>query len=216
MTRKQGKDKRKARQAKVFDRLILCGSSNHKSLKKSKYFSVPFPSAKIINRAQGGANVLPGTELSYSPQFVGRTGTEIEPTALYVLNLSFNELLKTADQLEACAEAYTFRTLQTLDLLFSYKLRKNQLLVGLPLPRLSVSLFQKQITIVQGLKEALDRKGIKSFDIFPEIPSTLTQNDRLYFKSNKDRFHFSEEVDNISATIISDNIKLFLKGAAVV
>ena len=106
------------------------------------------------------------------------------------------------NQLETCAKAYTFRTLQTLDLLFSYKLRKNQLLVGLPLPRLSVDLFQRQLSIVQELKEALDRKGIKSFDIFPEIPSTLTQNDRLYFRSNKDKYHFSEEVDNISATII--------------
>ena len=209
MTRKQGKVKKKIRLAKTLKELIICGSSNHKFLDKHKDFSVPFPPSKIINRSQGGANVLLETQYSYSHQFFGK-GTKIEPLALYVLNLSFNELLRTASQLEVCEKTYTFRTIQTLELLFSHKLRKNQLLVGLPLPRLSVSLFQRQLNIIQELKIALSKKGIKSFNIFVDIPEEFLSNARYF---GKDRYHFSHQINRISAISIAKNISLFLKGA---
>ena len=186
---------------------IILGSSNNKIVHTLSSFCLP-----IKNHSEPGGQCRVGYKKSYLSQAL-----PIDRSAIYVLLLSFNGVLKKECQIDSLHLSFVKRVLQTIQVLSTYSLnvRKN-LIIGLPLVRFNASLYPQQLAEIRKLEKILTEKNIFFFNILDQIPESIRQSDYFELKLRNgflcsDGIHYSHTVKRITSQVTANALKEFYK-----
>ena len=180
---------------------IILGSSNNKYTHLRAEFCLP-----TTNLSKPGAHCKIGYQKNYANYCL-----PIQKNSVYLLNLSFNFVLRYPSQISTLHLTFVKNVLELIKVLSGNGLnvRKN-LIVVLPLVRHTSATFPTQLTEIQKLESKLFNKNIFFVNAYNEIPEHIKQND--YFDQERnDNVHYSFTVQKIISKINANALDEFLK-----
>ena len=185
---------------------IFLGSSNNIATHHLTQFCLP-----VENRS------LPSGSPSVASRnnYIIQAGTKIDRKGIYLIFLSFNNILRDVHQLTSCQTEYVKRVKQTLNILASYglNLRKN-LIISTPPLRFTQDTWPIQKQIIQDLVCMLDEKKISHFNCLKHICAGDLQPHKYYSKKDqllRKNIHLSKTILKIIAETAASELKNFLK-----